>query len=352
MDFEAIWSFLTEKNNRETLAWLGAALVATATTLWKLWGRLRGKRGGKPEPRIDASAPGGIAGQGTQIHGAVTIDNSRKGGLWPLVILALFAAFALKMAVDAGGSAGTQVGACAPGVTLSEDPKLAAQTLNARGIRAGQDRDFRRAVACFEAALSFDALNWGYGENLVMALARGPSADPAAALAASERLAQRQLLSMQRFQRDPNPALNGLSCPERIRFTGEAFDLDIWWERQRIFFLDQAWGDAVADLTRPIEAYPQESCNWAVGIGDLLLARGISQCLAGRHEGAIADMLHPLAMQDLPPEVARLYQERMARAGAYSGPIDGIFGAGSQAAFRDWAADGCPGLAEDLATRL
>lgn len=320
MDFEAIWSFLTDKSNRDTLAWLGA--------------------------------PGGIAGQGTQIHGAVRIVNSKTGSLWPLLIFALFAAFALKVAVDGGRSAGNRAQACVPGVLLSQDPRLAADTLNARGVRAGQAGDYTRAAACFEAALDFDALNGGYALNLVRALSRGPAADIETALEVPEQLAQRQLRAMAEFRKDTRPTLQGLSCAERSRITGEAFGRDIWMERKRLFLMTEDWAGAVADLSRPIEAYPQDSCAWAAAVGDLLLARGLSQCVDGRPEGAVADVLHPLAMDDLPPEIARLYQERMARAGAYGGPIDGVFGGASQAAFRVWAAAGCPGLAEDLAARL
>ncbi len=75
-----IWAFLSDPNNRNTLAWIGGGIIVVAGGVWTVVRFLAERRKG-PEPRVKVIAThGGMAAGRDQFVGASPTHRSLKRG--------------------------------------------------------------------------------------------------------------------------------------------------------------------------------------------------------------------------------------------------------------------------------
>ena len=75
MDWEALWNWLSNSANQDTLAWLGGGFVVLATGVWAVFKfRLQPKK--QQSPSVQVKADRGSVAAGRDAH--VTHHNSEK----------------------------------------------------------------------------------------------------------------------------------------------------------------------------------------------------------------------------------------------------------------------------------
>jgi hypothetical protein len=71
---DALWAFLKDPANRETLGWIGGGIIVVVSGLWAVIKFLSKK---KPGPNVQATH-GGVAAGGDMIGNKIDTDGSRR----------------------------------------------------------------------------------------------------------------------------------------------------------------------------------------------------------------------------------------------------------------------------------
>lgn len=340
MMFDVILDWIRIPENRELADWALTFLGGVGAAFAAVWLFFRGR---SKQPRPNASKD--VSGTRQQIASAnrLSLTSIRfvRNSSWIFVIFAAFAGFAL-LQVRGAETPQTSQRACAPDLTLPAHPVEASVLLHNRGVHHAERAEYPKAKACFETALSYYARSEEHLRSLFRLHRVWSEGDRSEMYRISDR---RIALAKSKFGDIMiSPAVVDLPCKERNNYTREVVTTAPWHAKAILFHEDGDIDAARATLQDLMDSYPQESCVYDGVIGNAHVTAALILCKNDQPAAAAEAYRQSLATRSWDRANLQEFQQIMADAGVYQGPIDGVFGVGSDTALAGWTRLGCPGV--------